>query len=63
MQLLVYILQTADSDSRLYQLTQKQEIEICNVKLAASRFQLYELEELKEKEAEAICQEIDRCCL
>jgi hypothetical protein len=63
MQLLVYILRTADSDSRLYQLTRKQEIEICNVKLAASRFQLYELEELEEKEAEAICQEMDRCCL
>jgi hypothetical protein len=59
----VYILQTADSDLQLYQLTQKQEIEIYNVKLAASRFQLYKLEELKEKEAEAICQEIDRCCL
>ncbi|KAH0565678.1 hypothetical protein GP486_000934 [Trichoglossum hirsutum] len=63
MRLLVYVLRTVDLDSRLYQLTQDQQSCIQSVKLAASRFQMYKLEELEEEEAEAMQKEMDKYCL
>jgi len=62
-QLLVYILRTADSNSRLYQLTPEQKVGIHNVLLAANRFQLYEPEELEEEDIEAMRHELDKYCL
>lgn|ERR1700748_2390704 len=62
-QLLVYVLRTTDSESRLYKLTSIQQDSIESVMLAADGFPTGELEELEEEELEAMQQELDKQCL
>jgi hypothetical protein len=59
-QLLVYVVRTADTESRLYRLTQQQQNSIQQVKSIVQRFQQ---EELDEEGIETLQEDLDICCL
>jgi len=62
-QLLVYVLRTADSDSRLYRLKQDQRSCMQELLVAANRVLQYEDGELEEEEVETMHKELDGSCL
>ncbi|KAH0553155.1 hypothetical protein GP486_006660 [Trichoglossum hirsutum] len=62
-QLLMYVLRTADSDSRLYRLKQDQRSCMQELLVAANRALQYEDGELEEEEVKAMHQELDGSCL
>ncbi|KAH0547910.1 hypothetical protein GP486_008349, partial [Trichoglossum hirsutum] len=62
-QLLVYVLRTADSDSRLYQLKQDQQSYVQELLVAANRVLQYEEGKLEEEEVEVMQKELDGSCL
>src|SRR5579862_514407 len=61
--LLLYVLRTADNEQQLYQYTKQQRHSVRDVKLAASQFQMHDMEELQEDEIEYMRQELDKRCL
>ncbi|KAH0548204.1 hypothetical protein GP486_008079 [Trichoglossum hirsutum] len=61
--LLIYVFRTAESDTRLYQLTEDQRQRITDMQLAIDRAIQYKEEDLEEAEEELINGELDWCCL
>ncbi|KAH0548600.1 hypothetical protein GP486_007856 [Trichoglossum hirsutum] len=61
--LLIYMLRTAESETRLYQLTEDQQQQIADVRLVVDRAMQFAAEDLEEVEEELIDKELDWSCL